>query len=135
MNEKLIPYLKKYLISFAVMGLMTGFVLFIRDYSAKLDAMTRYYHLADAFTIPSVVMVMVGVMVWLASEGTFDMISYGLKRGLKTLIPFSKQEHETFYDYKKRKVENRIKGYSFLFISGGVYFIPAVIFFILYYCA
>ncbi len=135
MNEKIVSYLKKYLASFAIMGVVTSTVLILKGYSAELDRVTRLHYLADSFTIPSVIIVMVGLLVWVSTEGTFDMLSYGLGRGLKTLIPGSTQNHETFYDYKKRKVAKRISGYSFLFISGGIYFIPALIFIILYLCA
>lgn len=134
MREKILSYLKKYLVAFAAMGLVTGLILYVRDISSAETISLRYRILADAFTTPSIVILMVGLLVWVAGEGTFDMISYGLGRGLNSLLPFRQQTDETFYDYKKRKMENRKKGYAFLFISGGVYFIPALIFNILFYC-
>ena len=134
MNEKLLSYLKKYLAAFGAMGLVTGLILTLRELSKATDVAERYRILADSFTTPSIIIVMVGLLVWVAGEGTFDMISYGLGRGINSIIPFRQQKDETFYDYKMRKKDKRIKGYSFLFISGGIYFIPALIFNILYCC-
>ncbi len=133
MNEKLLSYLKKYLTSFVILGVSTGIILAIRGYSAADEASVRYLNLADSFTIPAVIMVMVGILVWISTQGFFDMINYGISRGIASIIPRQVTD-ETFYDYKSRKDKKRLKGYSFLFISGGIYFIPAIVFNILYYC-
>ena len=133
MNEKLISNIKKYLISFVVMGAASIGVLALRKFGAELSGQERYLDLADAFTIPGVVMIMAGLLVWVASQGGFDMISYGLLRAKDSLIPGSKHSGEQFYDYKMRQDKKRPKGYSFMFISGGIYLIPAIIFNILYY--
>lgn len=132
MNEKLLSYLKKYISSFVILGASTGIILAIRGYSAADEASVRFLNLADSFTIPAVVMVMVGILVWVSTQGFFDMINYGISRGMSSLIPRQTKD-ETFYDYKTRKEKKRLKGYSFLFISGGIYFIPAIVFNILYY--
>lgn len=133
-SEKIIFYLKRYVPSFAIMGIFTWLILLLRKYSAASTPDVRYLNLADAFTIPAVIMLMVGVMVWISTQGMFDILTYGLGRGLGSLVPFLRLEKdERFYDYKQRKQNKRIKGYSFLFISGGIYFIPALVFNILYY--
>ena len=77
-------------------------------------------------------MLMVGILIWVAGKGNFDMLGYGLKRGLKSLIPIGQRYDEKFYDYKVRRESKRIKDYGFLFICSGVYLIPAIIFTILY---
>lgn len=133
MDEKLLSYLKKYLLAFGIMGVFTLFILWLRDNSAVTDTAVGYLNLADAFLIPGVIILMVGLLVWVGNEGTFDMLAYGFSRAKNSFIPSPKYKDEKFYDYKMRRAEKRIKGYSFLFISGGIYMIPAVIFNILYY--
>ena len=135
MNEKILSYVKKYLVTFVAMGLITWAVLWIREFSFADPAQEKYLNLADSFTIPSVLALMGGVMVWLTNMGTFDMITYAFSRARYSLIPVGEYKHERFYEYKVRKHEKRIKNYSFLFISGGIYFIPAIVFNILYYTA
>lgn len=134
MNEKILSYIKKYTISFVIMGIATLFILYLRGvFSGGVKDI--FLHLADAFTIPGVVMLMVGVMVWISTTGSFDMLTYGLVRAKDSLIPSPQRKHETFYDYKVSKNGKRIKDYSFLFISGGIYMIPSLVFNILYYVA
>lgn len=133
MDEKLLSYIKKYLISFVIMGLSSSVILFLREANTADAPEVMYLNLADAFTIPSVIIVMVGLLVWLSTQGTFDMLSYGFKRGAGSVIPLFKGTEERFYDYKVRMDKKRASGYSFLFISGGIYFIPAIVFNILYY--
>jgi hypothetical protein len=132
-NEKLISNIKKYAGAFAVMGIITLVVLSLREFGATASIQEKYLDLADAFTIPGVMMIMAGLLVWVTSQGGFDMISYGLLRAKDSLIPGSKHSGEQFYDYKMRQDKKRPKGYSFMFISGGIYLIPAIIFNILYY--
>ena len=133
MNEKIISLIKKCVGAFAVMGAGTAAVLILREHSTTLDQAQQYLNLADAFTIPGVVMIMAGLLVWVTSRGGFDMISYGLLRAKDSLIPGSKHSGEQYYDYKVRQDKKRPKGYSFMFISGGIYLVPAIIFNILYY--
>lgn len=134
MDKKLISNIKKYFGAFFVMIAMTVGVLLIREhFTADITAEIKYLNLADAFSIPAVVMIMAGLLVWVTSQGGLDMISYGILRAKDSLIPGSKHSGEQFYDYKMRQEKKRPKGYSFMFISGGIYFIPAVIFNILYY--
>lgn len=135
MNEKIVSYLKKYIISFVILGVSTWFILALREFSQADAATVRYLNLADAFTIPGVIMLMAGVLVWVSTTGNFDMLTYGLLRAKEAFIPSPTAKDEKFYDYKMRKEKKRIKGYSFLFISGGIYMIPAIIFNILYYTA
>ena len=131
MNEKIISFIKKLVGAFALMGAATTIVLMLREHSNTLDGAQKYLNLADAFTIPSVIMLMLGVLVWVSTTGSFDMIGYGLKKAKDAFFP-SKYTHEQFYDYKVRQDEKRIKGYGFMFISGGIYLVPAIIFNILY---
>ena len=113
------------------MGSATAIVLVLREHSASLDLMQKYLNLADAFTIPAVIMLMIGILVWISTTGTFDMLGYGLKKAKDAFVP-SPYTHEQFYDYKMRKNKKRTTGYGFMLISGGIYLIPGVVFNILY---
>ena len=134
MSEKMISLIKKCVGAFAVMGAGSAVVLIIREYSTTLDQAQQYLNLADAFTVPSIVMLMLGLLVWISTMGGFDMLGYALSRAKEAFFP-STYKHEQFYDYKVRKDKNRKRGYGFMFISGGIYLSPAIIFNILYACA
>lgn len=132
MDEKYITLIKKYVAAFAAMIGGTVSVLIIRQHSSSLELAEKYLNFADAFTIPAVVMLMLGLLVWVSTTGSFDMLGYGLKRAKDAFIPSASYTHEQFYDYKMRKNKKRIKGYSFMFISGGIYLIPGVVFNVLF---
>ena len=106
----------------------------LRDHWAAEDIGTIYLNLSDAFAIPAVVMLMVAVLIWVSTTGNFDMLTYGFSRAKGAFIPSPTYKHEQFYDYKVRKDQKRIKGYSFLFVAGGIYLIPAIVFNILHAC-
>ena len=104
------------------------FILINRGFFEATDPTLKVLYLADAFTIPGVLMLMVGVLMWLSTKGLFDILSYSLGRLGRSLIPFSKTTDEKFYDYRERKSANRIKEYSFIFIVGCVFLLVAIAF-------
>lgn len=132
MKEFFSKWGKKYLVSFGTMGAMSVLCLVIREHWNEESISVRLVNLTDAFTIPSVVIVMLGALVWVSTTGFFDMLTYGTRRAANALFPFYRYEYVPFYDYKVKKDSKRITGYSFMFISGGIYFIPAIVFMIIY---
>lgn len=98
------------------------------------ERVEQYLILCDAFTVPGVILVMVGCLVWASTQGALDGLSYAMQYAIYSLIPGKRLEaDETFGDYLERKRSKRAKGYSFLFISGAVTIIIALIFMGLYY--
>lgn len=133
MKEKIISIVKKYGITFVVMGLFTWGILSNYGYSADTSLVDKYRYWADAFFVPGIIVLLFGVLIWVSTTGFFDAISYGIGVGLKALLPFMRRDdYEKYYDYKVRKDEKRIKGYSFLLISGAIYVFVGAIFTILF---
>lgn len=99
-------------------------------YEEGTSLVEKYRILADAFTIPGVILIMVTALVWISTEGMFDGLSYAFGRVGSRIIPFFKKsyQHETFYDYKMSKEGKRAKGYSFLFWVGLLFVAVAAVF-------
>ena len=96
--------------------------------------MEKYRILCDAFTIPGVVLVMLGALMAISNEGALYGISYVLGYAFRILIPAKRHEHEKYYDYVERKKgEGQVKGYGFLFVVGGASLAIAIVFMILFY--
>lgn len=94
----------------------------------------RYRILCDAFTIPGVILLMVGLLVWISTTGMFDSLGFAFSWLGARLIPgLALRRNEKYYDYVTRKRGNRAKGYRFLYIVGGVFLAVAIVFFILFY--
>ena len=94
----------------------------------------QYRMWCDAFTIPGVILVMLGGMVWASTQGALDGLAFCLRYAALSLIPGRQTAREEKYaDYLERKQKNRAKGYGFLFISGLITMAVAVVFLALYY--
>lgn len=130
--EKFKKLLPRYLIALVIGAIFVFACISLREYSSEMALAERYKILADAFTIPGVVFILIGALVWVSTDGFFDMFSFAIGKAVKTLIPFSKRSDETFYDYKVRKSEDRITGYSFLFFTGLAFLIVSIVLLVLY---
>ena len=99
------------------------------------DTQYRYLCLSNAFTIPGVVIMMCGALVWISQQGMFDTLSYAGKMVVDQFRP-SVYKHCKYGDYVMEKRENRKKGgFGFLVIVGGVFFAVGIVFNILFnYC-
>jgi hypothetical protein len=88
--------------------------------------------LADAFTIPGVIFIMVGCLVAISTTGFFDSISYAMKSLARAIIPFHDTTDEKYYDYKTKKESKRFTGYGFIFVVGGVFTAISLVFTVLF---
>ena len=130
--NKIKGIITKYFIALAVGAAMCLTVIYANDLATH-TLVDKYRILTDAFSIPGIILIMVGALVYVSTEGFFDMLSYALGRFAKTLIPFSEKSKETFLEYKTRKSQERFTGYSFLFFTGIAFLVVAGVFMILFY--
>ncbi|MBE5802783.1 MAG: DUF3899 domain-containing protein [Clostridiales bacterium] len=127
-------FLLKYGITAAVGGLLTWLTLDLHGFSSALPKLEQYRLLCDAFTIPGIILVMVGFLVMISNAGNFLGLGYAAKHAVKMLIPFGNKKDERYYDYYQRKQEQgKVKGYGFIFITGLAFMMVAITFFILFY--
>ncbi len=132
MSKKVKARLLKYGITIGIGLLMAYAYVATRDLGS-LELVDKYRVLCDAFTIPGVIMVMAGAIVWVANEGALDGLGYILTNGLAMLIPGKSGGTERYADYVERKRKNRVKGYGFLFICGAIFLVVTFVFMALFY--
>ena len=114
-------------------GLICWVYLSLRDVS-NLTQQDVLRMIADCLTISGVLLLMAGCMVWVSNEGALDGLGYVVSFAMRSLIPGKRVDRDERYaDYVERRREKRIKGYGFLFISGGVVTGLALIFTALFY--
>ena len=120
MSETLKKNLAKYGGCALFTALLTGLYLSQFDLAAlELQDWIRY--LADGTSSSGILMIMVGALIWASNEGAMDGISYAVKYAVRSLIPGGRAEKDEKYgDYVARKRANKVKGYGFLFLSGGI---------------
>lgn len=90
--------------------------------------------LSNAFLFPAVLLGGIGALSWIASQGTFDMLRYGVSMAITGLL-HPRRKFETFYDYKMQKAEKQNGWLVCEFVVGliclaccllciGLYFFP-----------
>ena len=122
-----------YLSAVAAAGGMALVVLWVNDFSAVTDNAERLRLLADAFTVPGVLLMMFSALIWIGSDGFFDGLGYAGRWTVRLLLPFGWFEEEKYSDYKLRKAKNRVQGYSFLFFTGLAFLLIAAVWIVCYY--
>lgn len=84
--------------------------------------------LCDAFFIPGIFAFGVGVLIFVANNGVFDMLIYGVSCfiGLFKKDP-TKRKYATFYDYHVARAERVKTDCLYLIVVGGTFIIIAAI--------
>ena len=137
MKHKINTKIIKYAASFLLGGGLFATYILTRDFPVS-EAAENYRMISDAATIPGLLFLMVGCLVWAASLGATDGIAFALRKAIRALLPAGRlQDDETYADYveKRREKYAKAKGYGFLFITGGVFLLVAVVFVALFYSA
>ena len=134
--------LKKKLLKYGITAGLGALMAFITMNNYGIFAATEWKAiskiLADAFTIPGMLFILIGCLVWVSGDGFFDGISYALSYTFKLLVPGAEKKMPKYADYVELKRDKREKNkfsFAFLFIVGGIYLLIAIIFIILYYAA
>ena len=123
----------KYSVTTAAASAVAVLSLYLGGYSTDISAVEKYKMLCNAFTIPAILLIMLGCLVAISTSGFFDMLSYAFSRAAHAFIPGGRKADETFADYKEKKAEARFSGYSFLIVVGLAFLIVAIVFMILFY--
>lgn len=124
----------KYIIAIAVGLLLSYYVMLVNDYNEVTDEVVRLKLLADAFTVPGVILIMASLFCWLSSQGAVDGIGFAVSGLFRRLLPGAQyKEPEKYYDYIMRKQEKRKGGYGFLAIVGAGFLLIAVVFIVKFY--
>ena len=118
--------MKRYL-TLSVIGLLGVYVVASLRGTFSMQGSELVANLCDSFTVPGAILVAIGGLLWVANDGFFDMISYGLKNGLHSLFPVYKLERKTFYDYKVEKMKKRDKGVYVAFLLTGLAFLAVAV--------
>ena len=101
---------------------------------AGAEGQEKYRLLCDALTVPGVLLLCAGALVWVSNLGALDGLFYGLRLAFRALIPGKRlQKEENYHDYVVARQEKRVKGYGFLLISGAVTIAASLLFLGLYF--
>lgn len=130
--------MKKHVIDsivFLGIGLVMWFISFytFKPFAAETYSdMMRYY--SDSFMIPSVILISLYILTFVARKGFFDGLTYSFKFIGQTLIPFlvKPMQKDDYYKYKMSKEESRKQPRFAGLLVGILFLIVAIVFYILY---
>lgn len=125
----------KYIITFLLCSIVAITIMFTKGIQEK-DSLRDVMHiLVDSFFVPGIVMSGFGLLVLCSNGGTFDMLTYGLR---KMLFAFkrdlSNEKYKTFYEYRMAKASSP-RPYLYLVIVGCFFILLSCIFLVIYYNA
>ena len=123
MSERLKTNLLKYGITGGVCLGLAVLYCGLRDF-AGMTLVEKYRTLCDGFTIPGLVALCVGALIWVGNDGFFYGLGYCLDVARKALLPGGRRKMEKYYDYVERHRQKKLTGYGIyrLFICDFSYF-------------
>ena len=126
-----------YIVSGLFVVLLAALYIGLRDFPA-MTLVEKYRTLCDAFTIPGLILILLGALLWVSDLGGFYGFGYVMNHAKNTLrhfiIPGNTGNTESFFDYTQRKkAEGHLTGYGFLFIVGGISMLISFVFMFLFY--
>ena len=123
----------KYMLSSLFVVVSAGIYMTSCDFSA-CDRHTQVRILCDALTVPGVLLLCAGGLLWASQRGALDGLSYGLTLAARGLIPGKRlRREESYREFVARKRCTRSGGYGFLLITGSVTTTLSLLFLALYY--
>ncbi len=123
----------KYVACFLFCGLMGYFYISMYDFAAA-ELVDKYRLLCDALSLPGMLLILFGGLMWVADRGTLDALTFIGRKIVFSLIPGKRLEREERYgDYVQRQREKKKADFSFLFIAGGISIAISLIFLALFY--
>lgn len=76
--------------------------------------------LSDCFLFSTVLFGGVGLLTWIASQGTFDMLAFGFSHFIMGIMN-PRRRQESFYEYKMRKAESGGSWSKEMLAAGAIY--------------
>ncbi len=123
---------KKYLITLLAGFAGAALIAWSKDILDQTTALAVYHILCDAFFVVGVVITAAGLLIFSTNEGTFDMLTYGMKSFVDIFRKEKKLKYDTFYDYRMERAEVKIP-FGFLVICGLFFMAVSMVMLALYH--
>lgn len=98
------------------------------------DPAEQWRTICDALFVPGIILMAVGLMLFAADGGVFDMLKFGLQKALSVFMTRKKREGlpETFYDYKEMRDARPRAKVAYLLVIGAVFIVLAALALVMY---
>ena len=133
MSKELKSNLFKYGITALIGALMAFTTTQTHNLAEAATDAEKYRILSDAFTIPGVILIMVGLLVMVSNGGFFNGMAYAFSYAARLLVPGVSKDVGRYGDFIERRARRGKTGYGFLIIVGAAFLAVAIVFLILFY--
>lgn len=119
----------KYIVQ-TVFGLALSLgVMFYRGIAEAQSGAERVMIICDGFTVTALLFLSVGILLWTAGTGFFDIFGYAIRKGAHALLPgLVHDDLSGYYEYKtEKKAERKQKGENSTLIIGVAFLLISMI--------
>lgn len=122
----------RHTLSLTVLAIVLGLIVYFSN--ARPSAKTLYGLFADAFSLSGLLGLMGGLFTIAVNAGTFDLLSYGVKRVFRGSFDknYKKNMPQTFLEYQAAMKAKRKKPGLALFIISGAFLVVGIVFIVLF---
>ena len=124
---------KTYVITVLVGLAVSVYICFSRNIFGAETVADVITILSDAFFVPGILFLCLGLILYAANEGIFNAVSYGMKILGRSLLGKKDEKiiNEEFHEYHARVSQKKTKVKHFLLV-GVVNFVISIIFVVIY---
>ena len=81
-----------------------------------------WYILHNGFCTPGLLMMLFSGLMFVSDQGGFVGISYALNRAMRVFFPVVGKDHETYSEYRERKLGKKRSGGKLALLLTGLFF-------------
>ena len=100
---------------------------------ATLSQVDQYHVLCDAFFLPGLIMIFLGLLMVMNNLGALDTMAFGFSYVMHMLAPGAFDKMDSYLEFIEKRRANRSSGYGFLLVVGSVMVAISVVFLVLYF--
>lgn len=116
--------------------LLLGFLVIWSKGFFVYSAAVNMQILSDAFFVSGLLMTLFAGLLYVSSEGALIGISYVLRNVVLFFIPFGRLKHETYGDYRARKLEKaKNRSISCVLITGSIFLLIGIVLTAIWYAS
>ena len=133
MKQETKSLLIKYIVCFCVASLITFIVFWIKGFFTESTAVNIQI-LSDGFSIAGLILTLFAGMMYVSGEGALIGIGFVMRNVVLAFIPMGRKRHETYKQYRERKLGTIKKSSDkCLLFTGLLFLLIAVAFTVIWY--
>lgn len=121
----------KYLLALGIGFALAFWLVYAKGIFNQTETAVILQILADGFTLPAVLYLGIGGLIFVSNEGAFDALAYGMTSFLDLFRKEKKNQFTSFYDYAESKKDKKF-GFGTLLICGIIFSVLAAIVLVIY---